>query len=110
MDESTLQTMHFVKALLEYADALGDIFRGLNSISLGSDSSASEKRKALGQYLSKCLTCMVCNTDCSVPLSVRVLDALNLNMENKAKNYESPHLAAIFLLNNFHFVHKTFSQ
>ncbi len=42
--------------------------------------------------------------------AVRVVDALNFNMEHKAKNFESPYLAAIFLLNNFHFVHKTFSQ
>lgn len=41
---------------------------------------------------------------------VRALDALNLNMEHKARNFESPYLAALFLLNNFHFVHKTFSQ
>lgn len=43
--------MRFVKALLEYAGALGDIFQGLNSFSLGSDTSDLEKRKAVGQYL-----------------------------------------------------------
>ena len=43
-------------------------------------------------------------------IAVRALDALNLNMEHKARNFESPYLAALFLLNNFHFVHKSFSQ
>ncbi len=43
-------------------------------------------------------------------IAVRVLDALNLNLEHKARNFESPHLAALFLLNNFKFVHKTFTQ
>ncbi len=42
--------------------------------------------------------------------TVQVFNALNLNMENKAHNYESPFLAAIFLLNNFHFMHKTFKR
>lgn len=88
----TSNTMRFVQALLEYAAALGDIFQGLNSFSLGGSTSDLEKKKAVGQYL------------------VRVVDALNFNMEHKAKNFESPYLAAIFLLNNFHFVHKTFSQ
>ena len=37
-----------------------------------------------------------------------VLDVLNMNMEHKARNYESPSLAAIFLINNFHFILKTF--
>lgn len=41
---------------------------------------------------------------------VRVLDALNLNMEHKARNFESICLAALFLLNNFQYVLKTFSQ
>ena len=31
-------------------------------------------------------------------------------MENKARSYESTFLAAIFLLNNFHFIHKTFTK
>lgn len=88
----TSNTMSFIKDLLEYANSLGEIFQGLNSFSLSSGSSEFEKKKALGQYL------------------VRVLDALNLNMEHKARNFESSFLAAIFLLNNFHFVHKTFSQ
>ena len=39
-----------------------------------------------------------------------VVDVLSINMENKARNYESPSLAAIFLVNNFHFVHKTFTN
>lgn len=43
-------------------------------------------------------------------VTVDVLNALNLNMENKARSYESPFLAAIFLLNNFHFIHKTFTK
>ena len=41
---------------------------------------------------------------------MQVFNALNLNMENKAHSYESPHLAAVFLLNNFHFMHKTFNR
>ena len=41
---------------------------------------------------------------------VDVLNKLNLNMENKARSYESSHLAAVFLLNNFHFIHKTFMK
>ena len=31
-------------------------------------------------------------------------------MENKARSYESPFLAAIFLMNNYNFVHKTFTR
>ena len=31
-------------------------------------------------------------------------------MENKGRSYESSFLAAIFLLNNFHFIHKTFTK
>lgn len=42
--------------------------------------------------------------------TVDVLNVLNLNMENKARSYESPFLAAIFLINNFHFIHKTFTK
>lgn len=52
----------------------------------------AERRKALGHFL------------------VRVLDALNLNMENKARSYESPQLASLFLMNNYHFIHKTFTR
>ena len=44
------------------------------------------------------------------PDTVQVFNALNMNLENKAHNYESPFLAAIFLLNNFHFMQKTFNR
>lgn len=43
------------------------------------------------------------------PSLERVLDALGLNLENKARSYESPFLAAIFLMNNYHFIHKAFT-
>ena len=42
--------------------------------------------------------------------TVRVVDALSLNLENKARSYETPNLAAVFLLNNFQFIHKTFTR
>ena len=106
-----LQTMSFIKDLLEYANSLGEIFQGLNSFSLSSGSSEFEKKKALGQYLGEWWRGVIIHVMLWEPLpAVRVLDALNLNMEHKARNFESSFLAAIFLLNNFHFVHKTFSQ
>ncbi|KAJ3045684.1 Exocyst complex component 7 [Rhizophlyctis rosea] len=36
-----------------------------------------------------------------------VLDALAINLESKSKGYKKPTLATLFLLNNYHFVHKT---
>lgn len=54
--------------------------------------SDAERRKSLGRYLA------------------RVIDALNLNMENKSRSYEHPPLASLFLLNNYHFIHKTFTR
>ena len=44
------------------------------------------------------------------PDTVQVFNALNMNLENKAHSYESPFLAAIFLLNNFNFMQKTFNR
>lgn len=41
---------------------------------------------------------------------VKVVDALNLNMEHKARNFESPFLAALFLLNNFQFLLKSLKK
>ncbi|XP_078611801.1 exocyst complex component 7-like isoform X1 [Branchiostoma floridae x Branchiostoma japonicum] len=37
----------------------------------------------------------------------KVLGALQLNLENKAKGYDDPALTAIFLLNNYHYILKT---
>ena len=54
--------------------------------------SDADRRKSLGHYLT------------------RVVDALNLNMESKARSYEHPQLASLFLLNNYHFIHKTFTR
>ena len=53
--------------------------------------------------------CLSVRTSHHIP-TVRVLDALNINMENKARSYESPFLAAVFLMNNYHFIHKTFTR
>jgi len=39
-----------------------------------------------------------------------VVDALNLNMEHKSRNYESPSLAALFLFNNYQFILKSFTR
>lgn len=54
--------------------------------------SDAERRRSLGRYLA------------------RVIDALNLNMENKSRSYEHSPLASLFLLNNYHFIHKTFTR
>ena len=43
-------------------------------------------------------------------LLVQTLNVLTLNMEQKSRNYESPVLAAVFLLNNYSFIHSTFTR
>ena len=43
-------------------------------------------------------------------LVVQVIDALSLNMEMKSRTYESPVLAALFLMNNFHFIKSSFMR
>ena len=43
-------------------------------------------------------------------LTVRVLDALTLNLEQKSRTYESPVLASVFLLNNYFFIQATFTR
>ena len=47
---------------------------------------------------------------CSDILTVRVLDALTLNLEQKSRTYESPVLASVFLLNNYFFIQATFTR
>jgi len=63
----------------------------LGAGSFSGRSSDVERKTAVGMYIK------------------RVLDALGLNLENKARSYESPFLAAIFLMNNYHFIHKAFT-
>jgi len=81
--------MWFVEQLLEFSRIIGDVFLGQSSFS--GRSSDVERKTAVGMYIK------------------RVLDALGLNLENKARSYESPFLAAIFLMNNYHFIHKAFT-
>ena len=42
--------------------------------------------------------------------AVGVLDTLNLNMDHKAKSFESPFLAGLFLLNNFQYILRSFTR
>eukprot|EP00731_Ephydatia_muelleri_P028523 Em0020g167a len=88
--ELTSSTMWFTEQLLEYHSLMGEVFlkQGSYNVLLTND----EKTKAAGHYLS------------------RVLDALNINLKNKADTYESPVLGALFLMNNYHFIHKTFTR
>ncbi|CAI8016816.1 Exocyst complex component 7 [Geodia barretti] len=87
--ELTSHTMWFVEHLLDYSRNVGEVIFGESSFGVVSD---ADRRKSLGHYLT------------------RVVDALNLNMESKARSYEHPQLASLFLLNNYHFIHKTFTR
>lgn len=87
--ELTSNTMWFIEQLLDYTRIVGDMFLGQSSF--GRRSTDLERKKALGQYL------------------VRVLDALNINLDNKARCYENPFLSAVFLMNNYHFIHRAFT-
>jgi exocyst complex protein 7 len=87
--ELTSHTMWFVEHLLDYSRNVGEVIFGESSFGVISD---ADRRKSLGHYLT------------------RVVDALNLNMESKARSYEHPQLASLFLLNNYHFIHKTFTR
>ena len=49
-----------------------------------------------------------CTSPTTFSLIVQVIDALSLNMEMKSRTYESPVLAALFLMNNFHFIKSSF--
>ena len=102
--------MRFIGAVLEYEQFLGEIFLGQNSFSLGNGTSELEVKKSVGQYLGESLGRQAQVGMIVTPLTVRVLDALSLNMEHKARNFESTYLAALFLLNNYQFVLKTFTQ
>lgn len=88
--ELTSSTMWFTEQLLEYHSLMGEVFlkQGSYNVTLSND----EKSKSAGHYLS------------------RVLDGLNINLKNKADTYESPILGALFLMNNYHFIHKTFTR
>lgn len=88
--ELTSSTMWFTEQLLDYHSLLGEVYlkQGSYHIVLTKD----EESKSAGQYLS------------------RVLDALNINLKNKADAYESPVLGALFLMNNYHFILKIFTR
>ena len=42
--------------------------------------------------------------------TVKVLSALTLNMEGKARAYESGVLSAVFLMNNYCFIQETYTR
>lgn len=88
----TSNTMLFLEQLLEQVDVAGGILAeqdvGLSSMK----DTEQANRKASGNYI------------------IRVLDVVNISMENKAKLYESSTLSAIFLMNNYHFIRHTFTR
>ncbi|XP_019616762.1 PREDICTED: exocyst complex component 7-like isoform X5 [Branchiostoma belcheri] len=96
--ELTSNAMIFLQNLLEYLHTAGGMlaaqvaagWRPVDTYPAGRDMQAAEvNERKLSIYIGK------------------VLGALQLNLENKAKGYDDPALTAIFLLNNYHYILKT---
>lgn len=85
--ELTSKTMWFLEQMLTYSDTVGRL-----QLNHEGYYDLEDCRKAVGNFM------------------VQTLNVLALNMEQKARNYESPVLAAVFLLNNYSFVHSTFTR
>ncbi|XP_078692220.1 exocyst complex component 7-like isoform X2 [Branchiostoma floridae x Branchiostoma belcheri] len=86
--ELTSNAMIFLQNLLEYLHTAGGMLAAQDPA--GRDMQAAEvNERKLSIYIGK------------------VLGALQLNLENKAKGYDDPALTAIFLLNNYHYILKT---
>ena len=43
-------------------------------------------------------------------LTDKVLGVLGLNLELKSKGYEVPALSCVFMLNNYHYIHKSLTR
>ncbi|XP_066291723.1 exocyst complex component 7-like isoform X3 [Branchiostoma lanceolatum] len=94
--ELTSNAMVFLQNLLEYLHTAGgmlaaQVAAGGRQVDLypGQLKAAEVNERKLSIYIGK------------------VLGALQLNLENKAKGYDDPALTAIFLLNNYHYILKS---
>ncbi|CAH1274439.1 EXOC7 [Branchiostoma lanceolatum] len=84
--ELTSNAMIFLQNLLEYLHTAGGMLAAQDP---GQLKAAEVNERKLSIYIGK------------------VLGALQLNLENKAKGYDDPALTAIFLLNNYHYILKS---
>ncbi|XP_078611805.1 exocyst complex component 7-like isoform X4 [Branchiostoma floridae x Branchiostoma japonicum] len=84
--ELTSNAMIFLQNLLEYLHTAGGMLAAQDPAGM---KAAEINERKLSIYIGK------------------VLGALQLNLENKAKGYDDPALTAIFLLNNYHYILKT---
>uniref|UniRef100_F6WWX5 Exocyst complex component 7 n=1 Tax=Ciona intestinalis TaxID=7719 RepID=F6WWX5_CIOIN len=80
--ELTSNTMLFMQQLADNVEIVG----GMLASKFESQQSMEKIRSCLADYISQ------------------VLGALKLNLENKSRVYENLSLAAVFLLNNYHFI------
>ena len=75
------------------------------------DNEDGARQKAVGSYLGELhKLAMVFTLFYILFLSAKVLDALTLNLEGKARAYESPVLSAVFLMNNYCFIQETYTR
>jgi exocyst complex protein 7 len=88
--EFTSNVMAYLEQLLLFHDVVGWCLSQAKE--KRSDVSERELRRILGQYLRS------------------GTDALKDNLEAKSKGYDSPTLQALFLLNNFFFLHSVFQR
>lgn len=83
--------------------------RGLDDTARSYGYGGSEARdKSVGKYMGACPLHVVCHK--STACVGRVIGALVLNVQLKAKTYESTILSAIFSINNLHFIQETYRK
>ncbi|XP_065898323.1 exocyst complex component 7-like [Dysidea avara] len=88
----TSNAMLFLEQLLEQMDIAGGILAEQDIVLSSMTDIEQANRKAIGNYI------------------IRVFDVVNISMESKAKLYESSTLSSIFLMNNYHFIRRTFTR
>eukprot|EP00118_Oscarella_pearsei_P019386 m.205801 g.205801 ORF g.205801 m.205801 type:complete len:681 (+) comp39661_c1_seq25:704-2746(+) len=87
--ELTSNTISYVELLLEYSDTVGQLLVVQEGLHVNPELGA---KKAMGSYL------------------YTLLGKLGLNLELKARGYEETALSCVFLLNNYHFIHKSLTR
>ncbi|XP_065826280.1 exocyst complex component 7-like [Oscarella lobularis] len=87
--ELTSNTVSYIELLLEYSDTVGQLLVVQEGAHVNPSLGA---KKAMGAFL------------------YNLLGKLGLNLELKARGYEDMALSCIFLLNNYHFIHKSLTR
>ncbi|XP_062508793.1 exocyst complex component 7-like [Corticium candelabrum] len=87
--ELTSNTVTHIEHMLEYTDTAGQLLVEQEGAHVVRELGA---KKAMGTFLYK------------------VLGVLGLNLELKSKGYEVPALSCVFMLNNYHYIHKSLTR